>query len=624
MSTTPLTEILPEIISLAEAMGELLIQEWQREGGPRGAGDKADIDHEIEVRLRKELLALLDADFWGEETGSRLTGHPYCWVVDPHDGTSDFLRGLPGSSISIALLHNQVPVLGVVHAPISPDRGKDCIAWAEGLPHLLRNGEPLLVDLSVGDLDEKSIVWLSAAAMKKPAINSELCHPARFIALSSIAYRLARAAAGDGVCGVSLVSLSAHDVAAGHALLRGAGGVLLRQDGKPISYRHSMELVSLRCFGGAPRVCEALAARLWGKALKAPAECERVGETSPNFPSAELMGRAAGCLAGLIAGDNLGAQVEFMDAASIAKRVQEHPLRMEDGGVWNILAGQPTDDGELALALARSLVEHSGYSPDGAARAYVHWLNSGPFDIGNTTRQALIGPLRYPFLSIVEACRTAASPSSQANGALMRVAPIGIAAHGRPKLAAEWARHDASLTHPHRVCQEANAAMAAAISVGVAGGSRTAMLESALGVVANDEETSSVRQSLEAAAAGEPVQEFQAQMGWVLIALQNAFYQLMQERCVEEAIMDTVLRGGDTDTNACIAGALVGAAEGIVRVPSIWSLSIAACRPQATARSRPHLFWPCDIILLGKALLGTGDFAARETTQTPPLNPDHF
>ncbi|WP_374442692.1 inositol monophosphatase family protein [Pseudomonas panipatensis] len=614
MSTRPLTEILQDVISLAKSMGELLVQEWHRDGGPRGAGDKAEIDHEIEVRLRQELLALLDADFWGEETGSRLTGHPYCWVVDPHDGTSDFLQGLPGSSISIGLLHNQVPVLGVVHAPISPDRGSDCIAWAEGLPHLLRNGKPVNVDLSTAGLERSSIVWLSAAAMKKPGINSELCQPARFIAQSSIAYRLARAAIGDGVCGVSLVPLSAHDVAAGHALLRGAGGVLLRQDGKPLTYK-SMGLVSSRCFGGAPAACEVLATRLWSRALQAPIEIQQV---TLGFPSVELMRRAAGCLAGLIAGDNIGAQVEFMDAASIAERCRARPLRMEDGGVWNILAGQPTDDGELALALARSLVEDTGYSSDGAARAYVHWLNSHPFDIGNTTRQALIGPLRFPYQSIAEACRNAASTRSQANGALMRVAPIGIAAYGQPELAAQWARDDAFLTHPHPICLESNATMAAAIAVGVAGGSRADMLQAALGALSESEESFVVRNCLEAAAAGEPVLEFQEQMGWVLIALQNAFYQLLQEKSLEEAIIDTVLRGGDTDTNASIVGALIGATEGVARVPVDWSLSIAACRPLDTVRSRPDVFWPCDIALLGQALLSVS--GSTERTAMPLLN----
>ncbi|MBN0273985.1 ADP-ribosylglycohydrolase family protein, partial [Pseudomonas aeruginosa] len=99
--------------------------------------------------------------------------------------------------------------------------------------------------------------------------------------------------------------------------------------------------------------------------------------------------------------------------------------------------------------------------------------------------------------------RNAASTRSQANGALMRVAPIGIAAYGRPELAAQWARDDASLTHPHPICLESNAAMAAAIAVGVAGGSRAGMLQAALGALSENEESFVVRNCLEAAAAGE-------------------------------------------------------------------------------------------------------------------------
>lgn len=87
---TNLVNLLDHVISLTEAAADLLVKEWEREGGPRGQGDKADVDREIEVFLRSGLLRLLDADFWGEETSQYLTRNPYCWVVDPHDGTADF------------------------------------------------------------------------------------------------------------------------------------------------------------------------------------------------------------------------------------------------------------------------------------------------------------------------------------------------------------------------------------------------------------------------------------------------------------------------------------------------------------------------------------------------------
>ena len=86
-------------------------------------------------------------------------------------------------------------------------------------------------------------------------------------AMPSIAYRLARVSAGDGDAGVSLVPVSAHDVAAGHALLIGAGGVLVDQDGIGITYATevSMQTVSRRCFGGTPVACQALASQNWSK-----------------------------------------------------------------------------------------------------------------------------------------------------------------------------------------------------------------------------------------------------------------------------------------------------------------------------------------------------------------------
>lgn len=594
-------DLLNGVISLVEQAGALLLKEWHRPGGPRGAGSKAAVDYEIEAFLREELLGLLNCDFWGEETGDHLTGDQYCWVVDPHDGTRDFLLGLPGSAVSVGLLFNHVPVLGVVYAPISPDRGPDCLAWVEAMPHLLRNGKPHPVDFSGGKLTGASIVWVSAAAARKPFANSDLCAPARFVPMASVAYRLARTAAGDGVCGVSLAGLGAHDVTGAHALLRGAKGVLLDERGDLLSYA-DLESVSYRCFGGAPGPCAELATRPWGDALH---EVSMQGRRyAPVFPDAERVQRAYGCLAGLFIGDNLGALVEFQTADRIAQRYSRASLRLADGGHWNLSAGQPTDDGELALALARSIVEARTYDPEAAAAAYVAWLNSPPFDLGHTTRTALTGPQQHRDLSTAEACRRNASTDSQANGALMRVAPIGIAAAGDPELAAQWAALDAALTHPNPVCVQANAAYAAAIAIGVAGGTAQAMIAGALAVLSADAAGETVRQCIDAGSAGTLPADYQRRMGWVLTALQNAFYHLASGQDVNDAIVETVLRGGDTDTNACITGALLGAVQGITALDPKHVLLIASCRAHPETRCpRPAEYWPDDAASLAAALV---------------------
>ncbi len=267
MSNPNLSDLLAQVTEIVEHAGALLAEEWSRQGGPRCVGDKAVIDVEIERFLQPALLSLLSCDFWGEETGHVLTGHAWCWVVDPNDGTSDFLKGLKGSAISVGLLHNSTPVLGVVYAPVTSEGRPDCIGWAEGNPHLIRNGRAICGRLEDKQRSNQSTVMVSAAAVTQPELNRELCAPGRFHPMPSIAYRLARVAAGDGICGLSLYAVSAHDVVGGHALLRGAGGVLLDENGAAIRYatEAQMATVSQRCFGGSPATCRELMTREWDR-----------------------------------------------------------------------------------------------------------------------------------------------------------------------------------------------------------------------------------------------------------------------------------------------------------------------------------------------------------------------
>ncbi len=185
----------------------------------------AEIDAEVESFLRQRLLAIFPCGWLGEESGALPGNARSTWVVDPHDGTGAFLSGRRGSSVSIALVHAGRPVLGVVYAFAFPDDHGDMIAWAEGAGPVRRNGQQVTTQgLDARDLGPHEIVALSYVASQLPAANGRLIHPARFIAMPSIAYRLALAACGEAVAAVALNPLCAWDFAAGHALLRGAGG----------------------------------------------------------------------------------------------------------------------------------------------------------------------------------------------------------------------------------------------------------------------------------------------------------------------------------------------------------------------------------------------------------------
>ena len=576
-------ELLAAVVSAVEAQGRLLAAEFLQPEGPRGRRGSAPIDQEIEERLRETLQALVPCPFLGEETG--LTPGPdqsARWVVDPHDGTSEFTGGRRGSAISVCLLKDQVPVLGVVHSPLSPDRGADTIAWAEGAGPLLRNGKPLNVDLSQRLLAAGEFVFATASSANRPGAWSRAVAPARYIAMPSIAYRLARVAAGDGAVTVSTHGVNEYDIAAGMALLRASGGVALDAEGKEIVLTGEPERRVSGCFAGSPAAAAQLARHDWTVLQTEPPLKARVALGFPRRADEAALARAQGCLLGQVIGDSLGSLVEFKAASEIARLFPGGVRALADGGVYHTIAGQPTDDSEMALALARCLVSSKTFPAEKVLEAYREWLTSRPVDIGATTERGLLGQH---------------TTESESNGSLMRVSPVGVWAAGDAARAARAAREDSALTHKNPVCVEACAAYAAAIAVGVAGGTRDAMREAALANCRG--------RAREAIASGKPPADYFTQMGWVLVSLQNAFFHLAHSN-FEEALIATVSAGGDTDTNAAICGALLGAALGRAAIPARWILPVLACRSTVDAgapRPRPSAYWPDDILELAEALL---------------------
>jgi myo-inositol-1(or 4)-monophosphatase len=76
------------------------------------------IDREVEATLREQLLRLHpEAGFWGEETGRERTRARDLWVVDPIDGTTNLVFGIPFWGVSIGMLREGRPHLGAFHIP---------------------------------------------------------------------------------------------------------------------------------------------------------------------------------------------------------------------------------------------------------------------------------------------------------------------------------------------------------------------------------------------------------------------------------------------------------------------------------------------------------------------------
>jgi ADP-ribosylglycohydrolase len=250
----------------------------------------------------------------------------------------------------------------------------------------------------------------------------------------------------------------------------------------------------------------------------------------------------------------------------------------------------------MALMLARMLVRLGRYDSEEARKAYVFWLNSAPFDCGATVSGGLRGR---------------PNTDSQANGAMMRISPLGIfGANYDLARVSEWAQQDAALTHPHPVCLQANALFAIAIADAISTGKGVQDLFRQIETWAAEMKVEAALMKTIAAASTAPPPDYIQQQGWVLIAFQNALWQLLHAPSLEDGVVDTVMRGGDTDTNAAIAGTLLGAVYGRDAIPAQWADKVLTCRPEAGRRHvrhpRPECFWPVDALDVAMGLIAAG------------------
>ena len=334
--------------------------------------------------------------------------------------------------------------------------------------------------------------------------------------------------------------------------------------------------------------------------------------TNEPVASAAVLSRAQGSLLGQFAGEMLGMPVETMPAEDIRKLYPDGLTQISDGNTLLLPLGihhpqpalaQLTDDGEMALMLARSIVEHGSFDADKVLDAYMYWWKSPAFGFGRTTESAL------------EHGRLEAQ--AQTNGALMRISPLGIfgANHDAAQVA-DWARQDARLTHVNTVCQNSSAVFAVSIARAI----RTGCDADALyqWIIRWSEETGIDDRTLEVlrrAADREPPYPPELDAGisntrtrvWVLLALHNAFWQLLHADSLEAGIVDTVMLGGDTDTTAAICGALMGAVHGLEAIPAQWKDAVLNSRPHEgqpdVFKPRPEVFWPIDALDLAERLL---------------------
>jgi len=283
----------------------------------------------------------------------------------------------------------------------------------------------------------------------------------------------------------------------------------------------------------------------------------------------EEKSRFLGTLLGLAAGEALGAGFEFKKAGEFTP-----PREIVGGGIWQ--PGEPTDDVELTLALLRT-VSRGKFDLNDTAMAYLKWLNGKPKDIGNLTKAALQNlkagdpPDQSGALAWEDSGRNAAG-----NGSVMCCAPIGLLHFKNLEGLTEDATAASRITHYDPRCVGGCIAVATAIALLVRGEKveeAVSRAASAGGAVSDD-----VLAVVERAANKTPEQlnVDGSDMGYVLVTLELAFSALTHAKDLEEGLVSVVGRGGDADTNGCVAGALLGARFGKGAVPERWEKKLKA------------------------------------------------
>jgi myo-inositol-1(or 4)-monophosphatase len=214
-----------------------------------------EADIAVDTYLNEQLSALLpDAAWLSEETKdepSRL-GNRQVWIVDPIDGTRAFAAGHPDWSVSIALVRDGRPVLGIVHAPVHDRLYEASVAggaFCNGIPLCLSPvGQPLRVAGPLPLIQRFERGHGTAVHLPK---------------VPSLALRLVRVA--EGTIDVGLVSAKSADwdIAAADLILEEAGAVLSNLAGEAIAYNRPEPSHGEMVAAGAwlhPRVIEAMRA----------------------------------------------------------------------------------------------------------------------------------------------------------------------------------------------------------------------------------------------------------------------------------------------------------------------------------------------------------------------------
>ena len=294
--------------------------------------------------------------------------------------------------------------------------------------------------------------------------------------------------------------------------------------------------------------------------------------------------RIAGCLYGAAIGDALGSAFEFVDSGAIERSlgeliVREYRAALPGSLLYPREPGRPTDDTAMALSVAAALASGEPFTPELFARRFFEDLNrhhgrfgamfwdGGP---GGATTRALSRLKRGAEPA------TCGHPEDGGNGAAMRAHPVGFLPDRDVVL--EVAATQARVTHGHPAAIAAAAAVAVLVYDALHDVTPSSEVPAGITDVTFVKTWHELHRDLLPSGFRLPSRLRNVAMsGWETVAAAHAIALCFPDDPAV-AIGVAAASGGDTDTIASIAGAIVGARSGIAAFPTSWLEGLTARR----------------------------------------------
>lgn len=275
--------------------------------------------------------------------------------------------------------------------------------------------------------------------------------------------------------------------------------------------------------------------------------------------------RVVGSALGLALGDALGAPFEFLRSRNVPS-----PLPAFERSWLGRPPGTTTDDTAMARNLMRSLAASGGFDADDLVNRHLEWFRSEPPDVGTLVGRVLHRVERgEDAAAAARAIWSERGPEvSAGNGSVMYCAPLGIAYANRPDRLNELAPALSALTHHDGRCRTACLAVTLGVAALVRGKAAQDAARSALAAVEDLDGGEELEFLVEAAGSSRAIDG--PDQGFCLFTAGVALQALVSGRDVETELRRVVSLGGDADTNAAVAGGLLGARDGTHGLPTTW------------------------------------------------------